>query len=196
MHWCEWLTLANYVVTNAFAPSSLCSRLKGLLLWHIFMMHLSPFLGFEDSAVEDVCRCVSMLLNVRHFFPYYCHVTILFCGQRCYFRVCDYSWHWCLDSWLVYDCLDSIASNILTSLLISCVLPHPPVFPHASVLACCIKVFLRYLFLFGCHPQPNCFHFSKMREESKAHTMLTGHPVSVFPSLLRRRLKSNCSLPI
>lgn len=131
MHWCEWLTLANCVVTNAFAPSSLCSRLKGLLLWHIFMMHLSPFLGFEDSAVEDVCRCVSMLLNVRHFFPYYCHVTILFCGQRCYFRVCDYSWHWCLDSWLVYDCLDSIASNILTSLLISLLLctPTPTCFP-------------------------------------------------------------------
>lgn len=90
MHWCEWLTLANCVVTNAFAPAS-CSRLKGLLLWtHIYDAFVT-IPGFEDSAVEDVCRCVSMLLNVRHFFPYYCHVTILFCGQRCYFRVCDYS---------------------------------------------------------------------------------------------------------
>lgn len=175
----------------------------GLLLWHIFVMNLSPFLvfedsAFEDSAVEDVCRCVSMLLDVRHFFPYYCHVTILFCGQRCYFRVYDYSWHWCLDSWLVYDCLDSIASNILTSLLISLLLctPMPTCFPSCFYIGMLHQGIFKVFILIWLSSTTQLFAFSEMREESKAHTMLTGHPKSVFPSLLRRRLKSDCSLPI
>ena len=145
----------------------------GLLLWHIFVMHLSPFLVFEDSAVEDVCRCVSMLLDIRHLFPYYCHVTMLFCGQRCYFRVYDYSWHWCLDSWLVYDCLDAIASNILTSLLISLLLctPAPTCFPSCFYIGMLhqgiFKVFI--LIWLSSTTQLFAFQWNERRKQGSYH---------------------------